>query len=199
MQLKIKRIIDIAGSLAGLFIMLCLFPFIWAAIKIDSPGSVIFRQMRVGRGGKKFMFYKFRSMFLSITMSREDLDRLNEATGPIFKIRDDPRVTRTGRFLRNWCLDELPQFYNVLKGEMSLVGPRPPLISEVEKYSADEKMRLSMPQGMTGLWQVMRTGDLKFESMIHWDLQYVRQWNLLLDLKILAKTFSTMLRRKGAY
>ncbi len=194
-----KRIIDLLGGLLGTVVTLILAVPISVAIKFDSPGPVLFRQTRVTRNGIRFRFYKFRTMVVDATMRQAQLDRLNEATGPIFKIRDDPRVTRVGRFLRRYSLDELPQFLNVVKGDMSLVGPRPPLDHEVIQYSDFHRKRLLVKQGMTGLWQISGRSKLTFEKMVDLDVYYVENQSLKLDLQILAQTLPIVVKGIGSY
>jgi exopolysaccharide biosynthesis polyprenyl glycosylphosphotransferase len=188
-QLLLKRVIDIAGSAVGLAITATLFPFIALAIKLDSPGPVLFGHSRVGLNGRRFKLYKFRSMYRDAEARKGELLKENEHEGPIFKLKDDPRVTRVGRFLRCTSLDELPQFWNVLKGEMSLVGTRPPTPDEVEQYKAWHYRRISIRPGITGLWQVSGRNRIHdFDEIVSLDLQYISQWSVLLDMKILLKT-----------
>jgi lipopolysaccharide/colanic/teichoic acid biosynthesis glycosyltransferase len=168
-------------------------------IEYDSPGPVLFRQVRVGRGGRLFTLYKFRSMRQGADEEKTTLSDRNQATGPLFKMRDDPRLTRVGRWLRRLSLDELPQFYNVLRGEMSLVGPRPPIPAEVEQYQDWHRRRLDVPPGVTGLWQVSGRSDLTFDEMVMLDLFYAENWSLLLDFKILLRTIPTVILGTGAY
>ena len=171
------------------------------AIRLDSPGPVLFRQERVGLNGKTFKVFKFRSMVSNAERIRMEVARLNEAdpAGFLFKIREDPRVTRVGRWLRRLSLDELPQLFNVLRGEMALVGPRPPLPSEVANYSADLRRRLVVKPGITGLWQVSGRSDLSWDDTVRLDLYYVENWSLALDLQIIWKTLFAVLRARGAY
>jgi lipopolysaccharide/colanic/teichoic acid biosynthesis glycosyltransferase len=160
---------------------------------------VLYRQQRVGKDGRLFYMLKFRSMFRDADRRRDALIAANEATGPLFKMRNDPRVTRVGRVLRRSSLDELPQLLNVLRGEMSLVGPRPPLPSEVEKYEAWQLGRLRAVPGMTGLWQVSGRSDVSFHDMVRLDLHYIRNWSLSLDLEILWQTLPAVFGNRGAY
>jgi len=169
------------------------------AIRLDSPGPVLFRQTRVGRGGRPFTLYKFRSMVAEAEMARASLAELNQADGPLFKIKDDPRCTRVGRILRRFSLDELPQFYNVLRGEMSLVGPRPALPEEVAQYQDWHKKRLEVTPGLTGLWQVRGRSELTFDEMMLLDIYYAENWSLGLDLRILLETIPKVLTGQGAY
>ncbi len=159
-----------------------------AAIKLDSKGPVFYRAQRIGRKGRTFTCYKFRTMCADADKLKDDLKHRNERDGILFKIANDPRVTRVGRFLRKYSLDELPQFYNVLRGDMSLVGPRPPMASEVEQYDLAHLRRLDVLPGMTGLWQVEARQDPSFDSYISLDTAYVENWSLWLDMKILART-----------
>ncbi len=197
--LLVKRTVDIIGALLGLVLGAPLFGLIALAIRLDSPGPIIFRQTRVGLGGRPFQMYKFRSMYEGAEEQQALLAILNEARGPIFKIRDDPRLTRVGRFLRRTSLDELPQLINVLRGEMSLVGPRPPLPAEVEQYKEWHKKRLEAPPGMTGLWQVSGRSRLSFDEMVLLDIYYIENWSLWMDFKILARTVPKVLFGEGAY
>jgi len=197
--LLIKRAIDVVGAVLGLILGAPLLALIALAIRLDSPGPVLFRQTRMGTGGQVFEMYKFRSMHEGAEEAREALADLNEIEGPIFKIRDDPRLTRVGRFLRHTSLDELPQLINVLRGEMSLVGPRPPLPSEVERYQEWHKKRLEAPPGMTGLWQVSGRSRLSFDEMVLLDIYYIENWSPWLDFKILVRTVPKVLFGEGAY
>ncbi len=195
----IKEIMDrvIAAVLLVLLAPLMILIVLW--IQMDSPGAAIFTQVRVGRNGRLFTMYKFRSMVARAEKLRYSLDGKNETGGLIFKIRSDPRVTRAGRWLRRTSLDELPQLFNVLRGEMSLVGPRPPLPEEVRRYDLFHYRKLAVKQGLTGLWQVSGRSNLPFEEMIRLDMEYIRKWSLWLDLKILFKTVRVMLSGDGAY
>ena len=198
-QMVFKRIMDVILSLLGVAVLSPLLLAIAVAIKLDSPGPVVFRQKRVGRGGEEFTCCKFRSMYVDAEARLETLRARNEATGPLFKMREDPRRTRVGRFLRRTSFDELPQFWNVLKGEMSLVGPRPPIPSEVEKYEPWHCRRLDVPPGITGLWQVSGRSDLTFDEMVLLDVYYIENWSAMLDLRILLKTIPTVILGSGAY
>jgi lipopolysaccharide/colanic/teichoic acid biosynthesis glycosyltransferase len=169
------------------------------AIKLESPGPVFFRQIRLGKAGLPFACTKFRSMRVNAEALLADLAPLNEAQGPIFKMRDDPRLTRVGRILRRLSLDELPQLWNVVRGEMSLVGPRPPLPSEVEKYEDWHRHRLEVVPGITGMWQVSGRSELAFDEMVMLDLYYIENWSVGLDLQILARTIPTVLATRGAF
>jgi exopolysaccharide biosynthesis polyprenyl glycosylphosphotransferase len=198
-KIALKRFIDIAMS-SGLLVLLSPLLFLIAIlIKLDSPGPVFFRQTRLGRGAKPFTCYKFRSMREDAEAVKPQLRGLNEAEGPIFKIKDDPRITGVGRVIRRFSLDELPQLINIFRGDMSLVGPRPPLPSEVEGYEDWHHDRLKIPAGLTGLWQVMGRSDLSFDEMVMLDLYYAENWSLWLDFKIMLRTIPTVLFARGAY
>ena len=198
-NLALKRAIDMTLSALALLFLSPFILLVALLIRLDSPGPALFRQTRVGRDGQTFTLYKFRSMRREAEQELIRIRDLNEAQGLIFKIRDDPRCTRMGRFLRRLSLDELPQLYNVLRGEMSLVGPRPALPQEVEQYRDWHNKRLSVPPGITGLWQVMGRSDLSFDEMVMLDLFYIENWSLWLDLKILLQTIPTVLLGRGAY
>lgn len=194
----VKRLMDIVGALAGLMLLFALFPFLVAWIKIDSRGPIFFVQTRVGQFGRRFKFIKFRTMKVGAHHKQWEVDEFNESGGLTFKLANDPRVTRVGRFLRRSSLDEMPQFWNVLKGEMSLVGPRPPLLREVAHYNDVQKVRMTVPQGMTGLWQVRGRSNLKFDAMVDLDVHYALHPSLSLDMKILVATFPTIAFGRGA-
>jgi len=197
-KLFIKRFMDVV--LASLLIVIAtpLWIIVPIIIRLDSPGPALFRQERVGRHGRRFIMYKFRSMVQHAEQLLPQVQSLNEMDGPVFKIIDDPRFTRLGKFLRKTSIDELPQLFNVLKGEMSLVGPRPPLYSEVLRYSPWQRKRLSVTPGITCLWQVSGRNKIKFDEWMQLDLQYINNWSLLLDVKILLKTILAVLSQKGA-
>jgi exopolysaccharide biosynthesis polyprenyl glycosylphosphotransferase len=197
--LLVKRGLDTLGAVVGLTFGAPLLALIALAVRLDSPGPVVFHQTRVGVGGKLFEIFKFRSMRKGAEDELERLRELNEADGPLFKIRDDPRLTRVGRFLRRISLDELPQLWNVLRGEMSLVGPRPPIPAEVEDYAEWHMRRLEVRPGMTGLSQVGGRSLLSFDEMVLLDIYYIENWSLWLDLKILLRTIPKALRGDGAY
>jgi exopolysaccharide biosynthesis polyprenyl glycosylphosphotransferase len=198
-ELLVKRIMDltVAGTLGVLSSPILLV--IAAAIKLTSNGPVLFRQERVGVNGRPFTMYKFRTMYLGSDKTREGLKERNVMSGPVFKVRKDPRVTPVGRFLRRWTLDEWPQLWNVVRGEMSLVGPRPPLAHEVDGYETWQRRRLSMRPGMTGLWQVSGRNEVDFDEWMRLDLKYIDHWSLLEDLRILAKTLPAVVLGRGAY
>jgi exopolysaccharide biosynthesis polyprenyl glycosylphosphotransferase len=198
-QRTLKRVLDVTVSMVGLVLLSPLFLAVAIAVRLDSPGPVLFRQKRVGADEKVFVCYMFRSMQRDAEVRQAVLEDLNEAEGPAFKIRDDPRVTRVGRFLRRWSIDELPQLVNVLKGEMSLVGPRPLPVRDFLRMEESHKGRLGAVPGMTGYWQTSGRSDLSFEEMVRLDLYYIENWSLSFDLKIILKTLGTVLRRKGAY
>jgi exopolysaccharide biosynthesis polyprenyl glycosylphosphotransferase len=199
-QVLFKRLFDIAGSLAGLFLLFLAYPFLGIAIKLASPGPVLFTQVRVGRNGKRFLIYKFRSMTADAEELKRNLLDKNELTGAIFKMRDDPRVTGIGRFMRRFSLDELPQFINVLLGDMSLVGTRPPTPDEVSGYQKWHYRRMSIRPGMTGLWQVSGRNKIQnFNEVVKLDLKYIDSWSIWLDIKILFKTLFVIFQRDAAY
>ncbi|UCH78117.1 MAG: sugar transferase [Candidatus Coatesbacteria bacterium] len=195
----LKRGLDIAGSLGGIVVLFPLWFLIVILIKIDSKGPIFYRQDRLGKDGRPFRIFKFRSMVVGAHEMLPELAEYNEMDGPIFKIKKDPRVTRVGRLLRKFSLDEFPQLLNVLKGDMSLVGPRPPIPEEVEKYERWQLKRLTVPQGLTGLWQVSGRNLLTFEEMVRLDIYYIENWSLWLDLKILLKTIPVVLLHRGAF
>jgi exopolysaccharide biosynthesis polyprenyl glycosylphosphotransferase len=195
----VKRGVDVVGAILGLTLGLPILAMIALAIRIDSHGPVMFSQTRVGAGGRLFEIFKFRSMREGAEAELEQLRELNEADGPLFKIHDDPRLTNVGRFLRRTSLDELPQFWNVLRGEMSLVGPRPAIPDEVEAYLEWHKRRLEARPGMTGLWQVSGRSLLSFDEMVLLDIYYIENWSVWLDFKILLRTVPQVLFGDGAY
>ena len=194
-----KRALDIAGSLVALVLSAPLLALAALLIKLESPGPVLYRSTRIGRKGRPFTFYKLRSMVNGADRHRHHLNHLNEADGPVFKICNDPRVTRIGRLLRTTSLDEIPQFVNVLRGEMSLVGPRPPIPEEVAQYETWQMHRLDVRPGLTCLWQVNGRSRLGFSEWMQLDLEYIQNQSLALDLKILARTVPAVLSREGAY
>jgi exopolysaccharide biosynthesis polyprenyl glycosylphosphotransferase len=199
-QLVLKQLIDVCGSAMLLLAASPLLLIVALLIKLDSPGPVFFRQERVGLHKRRFQLLKFRTMVDGADRQQPLLEHLNEADGPVFKIKDDPRMTRLGRFLRRFSIDELPQLFNVLKGEMSLVGPRPLPVRDVERIAVQwHKRRLSMKPGVTCLWQVNGRSDVGFEHWVQMDLEYIDTWTLGLDLKILLRTIPTVLKGAGAY
>ncbi len=198
-ELFIKRTMDIIGGLIGMVFLCIATIFVAPAIKLTSPGPVFFGQTRVGKNGRKFTFYKFRSMYQDAEDHKKELMEQNEVDGPMFKMTEDPRVTKVGRFLRKTSIDELPQFWNILKGDMSLVGTRPPTVDEFERYEAKHKCRLSMTMGLTGLWQISGRSEIKdFEEVVKLDMQYIDNWSIWLDIKILLKTVVTVCTGRGS-
>jgi exopolysaccharide biosynthesis polyprenyl glycosylphosphotransferase len=196
----VKRAVDVLVSGTALLLSSPLLLLIAAAVKLTSRGPVIYRSTRYGQGGETFTVYKFRSMYRDADQRRDELLELNEhGNGVLFKIRQDPRVTPVGRLLRKWSLDELPQLANILTGSMSLVGPRPPLPDEVERYASDDHRRLLVKPGLTGLWQVSGRSDLTWEESVRLDLYYVENWSLAFDFAIIARTVWAVLQRRGAY
>ena len=176
-----------------------MYPFVAVAIKLDSTGPVLFKQERMGRNGRIFNLYKFRSMYADAEARKQELLDNNQMNGALFKMTDDPRITKVGRWLRKTSIDEFPQFINVLKGEMSLVGTRPPTLDEVEIYQPQHLKRISAKPGLTGLWQVSgRNKITDFEEVVELDCRYLDQWRFITDIKILAKTVIVVLQRKGA-
>ena len=199
-SLGLKRCVDVVGGGLALVVLAPLFAVIALLVKATSRGPVLFVQDRVGKGGRLFRFYKFRTMVLDAEARKAELEHLNEMSGPVFKIARDPRMTRVGAWLRKSSLDELPQFWNVLKGDMSLVGPRPPVPDEVERYTKREAQRLSVTPGMTGLWQVSGRSTISgFDAWVDIDLRYVNEWSLGLDLWILVKTPFVVISTRGAH
>ncbi len=197
--LIIKRMFDILGGLVGIIITGILTVFVGLAIKIDSPGPIFFSQTRIGRNGRRFKIYKFRSMYIDAEERKKELEAQNEMTGLMFKMKDDPRITKVGAFIRKTSLDEFPQFLNILKGDMSLVGTRPPTEAEFEQYNEYYRRRISMTPGLTGMWQVSGRSDIEdFDEIVRLDLQYIDNWSLGLDLKILLKTVSVVFKGSGA-
>jgi exopolysaccharide biosynthesis polyprenyl glycosylphosphotransferase len=196
----VKGLSDRALAATALLLVAPLCLVVAVAIKLTSRGPVLFRQTRVGRGGREFQVLKFRTMVAGAHAMRDILaDRNEKNDGLLFKIRNDPRVTLVGRWLRRWSLDELPQLANVVSGQMSLVGPRPPLPEEVARYDGDVARRLLVKPGITGLWQVSGRSDLSWEDGVRLDLYYVENWSLAADLVILCKTVGAVIRQRGAY
>jgi lipopolysaccharide/colanic/teichoic acid biosynthesis glycosyltransferase len=194
----LKRTLDVLLSCAGLALFSPLIGLAALAVRIDSPGPVFIKQTRVGRRGKTFGMYKFRSMKQDAEQVRQSLEHLNERNGPVFKIKNDPRITRLGRFIRKYSVDEIPQLLNVIRGEMSLVGPRPPLPCEVAMYEPRFLRRLEVTPGITGLQQLNARDDHNFENWVYWDVRYIENQNLLLDLWILACTPLAVITARGA-
>jgi exopolysaccharide biosynthesis polyprenyl glycosylphosphotransferase len=195
----VKEFFDRLGAALLLVLLSPVLVVVALCIRRDSPGPVFFRQVRVGRDGQHFLIYKFRSMYLDAEARLAEIQHLNEYDGVLFKVRNDPRVTPVGRWLRRLSLDEVPQLFNVLRGDMSLVGPRPPLPEEVAVYPDDMRRRLAVKPGMTGLWQVSGRSDLPWEEAVRLDLRYVENWSLSLDLVILMRTVAAVTRSSGAY
>lgn len=198
-KLTIKRFIDIIGGLAGTIISLPVILITAVPLLIESPGPLIFKQQRVGKNGRLFNIYKLRSMYSDAEERKKALMQQNKMDGFMFKMDNDPRITKVGKFIRKTSIDELPQFWNVLKGDMSLVGTRPPTIDEFEQYESHHKRRLSLNPGITGLWQVSGRSDIQdFEEVVKLDCEYIDNWSLWLDIKILFKTIGVVLTHKGA-
>ena len=197
----VKRIMDVMGGLAGIVLFSPVMAVTALAIKLDSPGPVIFRQTRVGKNGRTFQIYKFRSMYVDAEARKAELLSRNEiAGGVMFKLKEDPRITRVGKVIRRLSIDELPQFFNVLGGSMSLVGTRPPTPDEVEKYGTRQWRRISIKPGLTGMWQVNgRSLVTDFEKIVEMDVEYIDNWSLMEDIRILCKTVTVLLRHADAY
>lgn len=198
-ELSFKRLVDIIGGIVGAFLTILLGIIIAPAIYIESPGPVIFKQTRVGRNGRLFSIYKFRSMYMDAEERKKELMSKNQMNGLMFKLKDDPRITKVGKFIRKTSIDEFPQFFNVLKGDMSLVGTRPPTMDEFMKYEEHHKRRLSLKPGITGLWQVTGRNEIQdFEDVVSLDLKYIDNWSIWSDVRILIQTVIVVLLRKGA-
>jgi exopolysaccharide biosynthesis polyprenyl glycosylphosphotransferase len=198
-QWFLKRLLDVSASLTGLLILLPFLLLTALAIALESEGPILYKQKRIGLKGRDFEMYKFRSMRVDADQELQKLIQQNQTNDGMFKMFDDPRVTRVGKFIRKYSIDELPQLLNVLKGDMSLVGPRPPIEREVRAYKEWHFIRFSTLPGLTGLWQVSGRSDIKeFDTVVKMDFQYIREWSLLLDIKLLLKTFPTVLSGKGA-
>lgn len=193
-----KRFIDILGSVFGIILLLPLFIIVSLAIKIESEGPVLFIQKRCGKDGRLFKMYKFRSMVCNAEEKLGDLMHMNEMSGPVFKIKDDPRITKVGNFIRRTSIDELPQLVNVLKGDMSLVGPRPPIDREVLKYTEYEKQRLLIKPGLTCYWQVSGRNGIDFDEWVNLDIKYIVERNLWVDIKLILKTILVLFGDKNA-
>ncbi|MGI8385435.1 sugar transferase [Robertmurraya sp. P23] len=193
-----KRLIDFLFSSFGILLFLPLFLLIGLLIKLEDPkGPVLFKQVRVGKNGEEFYMYKFRSMVTDAEKQLENLLKYNEVNGLMFKMKDDPRVTKVGKFLRKTSLDEFPQLFNVLKGQMSLVGPRPALPREVKEYNSYHKQRLLVVPGCTGLWQVTARNTVGFEEMVNLDIEYIQKRTVFYDLKLIFSTFNVLLSKTG--
>lgn len=198
-KIQLKRTMDILGGFIGCIITVFLTLFIAPAIRMESPGPIFFSQVRIGKNGRRFKIYKFRSMFIDAEKRQAELMNYNEMKGYMFKMKDDPRVTKVGKFLRNSSLDEFPQFFNILKGDMSLVGTRPPTEVEFLQYERRHKRRLALKSGLTGLWQVSGRSEItNFEEVVKLDLEYIDNWSFKLDLKILLKTVVIVLFGRGS-
>lgn len=198
-QLLLKRGLDLIGSIIGCLVLVILTIVFTPLIKLESPGPVFFSQKRVGRNGRIFKMYKFRSMYADAEQRKEELMDKNEMNGLMFKMENDPRITKVGRFLRRTSLDEFPQFINILKGDMSLVGTRPPTLDEFKHYSPYHKKRLSFRPGLTGMWQVSGRSDITdFEEIVRLDIEYIDNWSFMLDVKILCKTVLAVFKENGA-
>ena len=195
-----KRLMDILLSLIAIIFLMPIFIIVAIAIKIEDPkGKIIFTQERNGVYPTTFKMYKFRSMVHNAEELLEELNNQNELTGPVFKMKEDPRITKVGKFIRKTSIDELPQLFNILKGDMSLVGPRPPIPREVEKYNEYQLQRLSVKPGLTCIWQVSGRNSIDFDQWIELDLQYIRERSILLDTKLIFKTFFVLFGDKNAY
>ena len=192
---------DIIGGMIGIIVFSPIMLVTAIAIKLDSPGPVLFKQTRVGQNGRHFKIYKFRSMYIDAEERKKELMAQNEiAGGVMFKMKDDPRITRVGKVIRKLSIDELPQFFNIVGGTMSLVGTRPPTLDEVEKYQTKQWRRISIKPGLTGVWQVSgRSNVTDFEEIVRMDVEYIDNWSLLLDIKILFKTVIVLLKHEDAY
>lgn len=196
---RIRRAVDFVVAATLLALASPLLAVVALLVKLTSPGPIFFVQQRAGLGGRPFPFVKFRSMYVDAEARREGLGRKNEQSGPIFKIRDDPRMTPIGRFLRRSSIDELPQLWNVLRGDMTLIGPRPPTLNEVELYEPWQRERLALPGGLTCIWQVSGRSEVGFEDWVRMDLRYAKERSLSLDLWLIARTFKAVASRRGAY
>lgn len=194
-----KRLFDIVAATCGIVMLSPLMIIIAVLIKAEDHGPIFYKQVRVGKNGKTFKMYKFRSMFVNADKMLDKLKEQNDVDGPMFKMKKDPRVTQIGHFIRKHSLDELPQFLNVLKGDMSLVGPRPPLPSEVEEYSEYDKQRLFVIPGCTGLWQATERNEVGFTEMVQLDIEYIQKANLFFDLWIIWKTVEIVIKPNGSY
>jgi exopolysaccharide biosynthesis polyprenyl glycosylphosphotransferase len=194
-----KRGLDFVGAIVALVLTAPIVAILAAIIRLESRGPIFYRSVRIGRGGRPFTFYKLRSMVKDAERHRQHIEHMNEADGPVFKIARDPRITRIGRFLRTTSLDEIPQFFNVLIGDMSLVGPRPPIPEEVAQYEPWQLRRLDVRPGITCLWQISGRSRIGFQEWMRLDLEYIRHQSLALDVKILLRTLPAVVSREGAY
>lgn len=198
-MLGLKRFIDIIGAIVGLIISAPIILLVAVPLLLESRGGLFFKQQRVGRNGRLFYMYKLRSMYANAEQRKKEFEEKNHMQGLMFKMDNDPRITKVGRFIRKFSIDELPQFYNVLRGDMSLVGTRPPTLDEFEQYSSHHKRRLSMRPGITGLWQVSGRSQIEdFEEVVRLDCQYIDNWSPSLDIKILFKTLGVVFTGHGA-
>lgn len=195
---KIKRFFDICLSAAALVVLSPLLLVIAILIYLEDKGPVIYSQTRIGKDGRAFKLYKFRSMCADADEKLKDLQKLNERDGPVFKIKNDPRVTKVGKFIRKTCIDELPQLVNIIKGDMSIVGPRPPLPNEVEQYNSYQKQRLLVVPGLTCYWQIQKGEETTFDEWVELDLKYIKERSILLDFRLILLTFKVILSGKGA-
>lgn len=195
---KIKRLFDICLSSAALVVLSPLLLVIAILIYLEDKGPVIYSQTRIGKDGRAFKLYKFRSMCVDADEKLKDLQELNERDGPVFKIKNDPRVTKVGKFIRKTCIDELPQLVNIIKGDMSIVGPRPPLPNEVEQYNSYQKQRLLVVPGLTCYWQIQKGEETTFDEWVELDLKYIKERSILLDFRLILLTFKVILSGKGA-
>ena len=194
-----KRFFDIVLSLCGLVILSPLFLITAVAIRLDSKGPAFYSQKRIGKNGKPFKMYKFRSMCKNAENLQDDLMKYNEMDGPVFKIKGDPRITKVGKFIRKYSIDELPQLLNIVKGDMSIVGPRPPLVREVEQYNSYQMQRLLVTPGLTCFWQAYGRSDLSFDDWVDMDMKYIKRRNIFLDIKLIVKTVFAVIFKRGAY
>ncbi|MDE7233259.1 MAG: sugar transferase, partial [Lachnospiraceae bacterium] len=198
-RMVVKRLVDILGGLVGSLITIVITPFVAIAIRLDSPGPVFFAQTRIGKNGRRFKIYKFRSMYVDAEERKKELESQNEMQGLMFKMENDPRITRVGKFIRKTSIDELPQFFNIVRGDMSLVGTRPPTEGEFEQYNSHYRRRISMTPGLTGLWQISgRSEIVDFDEVVKLDLEYIDNWTLGLDIKILFRTIWVVLTGRGS-
>ena len=194
-----KRALDVIGAICGLAVLSPLLLIVSVLIKLESKGPILYTQNRVGKGGQIFKLYKMRSMLVNADQLKEQLQKQNEMSGPAFKMKNDPRITKVGRIIRKYSIDELPQLWNVIRGDMSLVGPRPALIDEVSQWESPYFDRLNVPQGLTCIWQTEGRSNTSFENWMELDLEYVSQKSFLLDLKLIFKTIKVVINGTGAY
>ena len=195
----LKRVLDIVGGIVGCLISIPIIAIVAIPLKLESPGPLIFRQKRVGLNGRYFYICKLRSMYMDAEQRKKELQQQNEMQGLMFKMHNDPRITKVGKFIRKTSIDELPQFWNVLRGDMSLVGTRPPTVDEYQQYQSHHKRRLSMKPGITGLWQVSGRSNIEnFEDVVALDIKYIDNWSFWLDIKLLFQTVAVVLMGRGA-